>query len=79
MAVTERVQLDYLGEKFSLTQVGQGLKTNQPLISPLLYVDGQPSRAGQVFVLRTEDLPPASHAECLYLCVGRKPPKACAR
>lgn len=61
-----------LNEKYSVTQYGQVVK-NDALLLPLFYSRGAGLQAGRVYIVRTQDLPAASDAACIFVCLGSRP------
>lgn len=73
MRVSTEVIYDMLAEKYQLKRYGRTAKERE-LLLPVFYNPQTQTRKGAIYVARTEDLVRKPMEDCLFFCVGPKPP-----
>lgn len=74
MKLSTEVIYDFLSEKYSLRRYGLKAKKRE-LLLPVFYNPQTQERKGAIYIARTEDLVRKPMEDCLFFCVGPKPPE----
>lgn len=72
MRISAQLLYSYLSEHYPIVRLGQGFQSDG-LPLPMFYSRGAEIKKGALYVVRTQDLPQNSNADCLFLCAGNRP------
>lgn len=72
MEISSQLFYHLLSEKYPVERIS-GSSHCAALSIPLFYKKDMEPQAGKIYLLRSQDLPPSSKADCIFVCTGNRP------